>query len=437
MLYRVHDSGLTATSARFGNRHYPTKLREANIELLLSAQSPESTGRRVLNQRVNLERHNHSDALGFMLALPFMSIGGAEKLFTTLAESIVERGYRLIIITSLTLPAVVPEETAGFERVTPYIYHLAKLFSNDDEREEFLSYLIRRYNVRTLLLAGCEFAYDLLPELVLEFPELTVIDQLFNNSVHVANNRRYTNYIAGTVVPSEPLFRFLIDELGAHPETVHLVPHGIHMPDLELTTSGSSAALPKAAEGKIVIAFFGRLSNEKAPDTFVKITHRLRRESSLFFVMTGEGPERDKILKQISNLGVRSKIYSPGFVPNVEPLMRAADIVVLPSRLDGMPLAVLEAQALGKPVVSSRVGSLPEMIVDHETGFLCEASDIQAFCTAILLLARDPELRKRMGAAGRRRMVERFGSERMLEHYHQIFTKLNASSRLRGLAATE
>jgi glycosyltransferase involved in cell wall biosynthesis len=101
--------------------------------------------------------------------------------------------------------------------------------------------------------------------------------------------------------------------------------------------------------------------------------------------------------------------------------MRAADIVVLPSRIDGMPLVVLEAQALGKPVVASRVGSLPAMIADGETGFLCGVDDTDAFCRRILELARDRDRRERMGRAGRRLVMERYDAQRMVERYCEVF----------------
>jgi glycosyltransferase involved in cell wall biosynthesis len=84
---------------------------------------------------------------------------------------------------------------------------------------------------------------------------------------------------------------------------------------------------------------------------------------------------------------------------------------------------VFEAQALEKPVVASEVGSLPSMIVDGETGFLCEPADIDGFCERLLLLARDPELRSRMGQAGRARVQQHFNAETMLERYHRLFAE--------------
>jgi glycosyltransferase involved in cell wall biosynthesis len=88
--------------------------------------------------------------------------------------------------------------------------------------------------------------------------------------------------------------------------------------------------------------------------------------------------------------------------------------------VDGMPLTVLEAQALGKPVVASRVGSLPEMIEDEVSGFLCDVADVSAFCRRILQLASDPDLRERMGLAAQEIGLKKYSADGMLDDYEQI-----------------
>jgi len=111
------------------------------------------------------------------------------------------------------------------------------------------------------------------------------------------------------------------------------------------------------------------------------------------------------------------------------------DIVVVPSRIDGMPLTVLECQALGKVVVASRVGSLPAMIDDGKSGFLCEPGDVGAFCRRILDLAQDLGLRERMQVEARQSVAERHGAEDMLKAYERVFSAVHgnrAQSRTAG-----
>lgn len=412
LLYRVHENSLTRQSTLELHRQRDV-LRKANADLCAGIANHAQPLRPVVNQWANLS--SVDDTPGILFATPFLTIGGAEKLLRTLAQRVIARGLRLIVITSRSLPDSVPDDSRSFERITPHVYPLSGLFSSDQVSGEFLRYLIRRYSVQTLMLAGCEFVYHLLPALKKEFPNLTVVDQLFNGDAHVYNNRHYSGSIDATIVPSDALSDSLVHGHGADPATIHVIPHGIPLP---AETGETPPALPAAARGRILIGFFGRLSREKAADVFVEIVRALAKEPDLFFIMTGEGPERDCIRDQIRKYGLEDRIYAPGFVENVEPLMRAADIVVLPSRIDGMPLALLEAGALGKPVVASRVGSIPTIVQDHE--FLCEAGDVSAFCRSILRLARDPELRQRMGAAARSRVDARYSSDRMLEAYERL-----------------
>jgi O-antigen biosynthesis protein len=362
---------------------------------------------------------------GFLFALPFITIGGAETLFRTIGQSIVGRGERLVVLTSLTLAEGIPHDDSCFAGVTPHVYHLSRLFEGDAERHEFVRYLIRRYRVRTLMLAGSEFIYHWLPELAVEFPDLAVVDQIFNDEVHVFNNRHYSSHIRATVVPSEPLRRFLV-ERGADPASVVVIPHGIRIP--RDPADCSPATLPPEAAGKVVVGYFGRLSREKGPDLFVEIARRLARASDCFFVMTGEGAERGDVMRRIREYRLESRFYAPGFVADVAPLMRTADMVVLPSRMDGMPLVVLEALASGKPVVASRVGNLPNMVADQVTGFLCDPQNLDTFCERLLTLIRRPELRNKMGMAGRKFIEQTHSAEAMLENYHDLFHQVRSGT---------
>jgi O-antigen biosynthesis protein len=431
-LYRVHEGSLTNGSQLDVDLQRKT-LQDANSGLRTNYYQAETLSRWVLNPWDNLIPQDNEPP-AFLLALPFITIGGAEKLFRTLADHIVTRGQRFLVITSTTLPKSVPDDAASFERITPHVYHLSRLFSTDEARHAFLRYLMRRYSVATLMLAGCDLVYHLLPALKSEFPDMVVLDQLFNDSVHVPNNRRYSGAIDATVVPSEQLLTALVKEHHAAPASIKVIPHRVKTETVR--HDPHSNPLGAAAKGKVVVAFFGRLSTEKAPDLFVDIAYALRKHRELFFVMTGEGPERQNVLARIRKRHLEERLYAPGFVEHVVPLMQATDIVVLPSRVDGMPLAVLEAQALGKPVVASRVGSLPEMIEDKISGFLCDIADVSGFCQRILQLACEPELRERMGIAAQRISAEKYSVQGMLDSYESLLHSARENIRSAATASS-
>lgn len=419
-LYRVHQAGLTAHSNMDTDRQH-REIRKANGPMFSdwAASEPSTT---VLSRWVNFGKGNDDPRPGFLLALPFVSVGGAETLLYGLAEGIIKKGYRLIVVTSLTLPAVVPDHTKAFSALTPHVYPLANLFHDAGLAEEFICQLIRRYRVSHLFFAGCEMVYHLLPRLRAEVPDLAVIDQLFNDEVHASNNRHYREYIDATVVPSQALKSSLTDRTPDDPGVIRVIPHAVTIPSAEMRKPQTRALL-SLPEDKIIVAFFGRLSPEKGGEIFIEIARALRHNKDLFFLMTGEGPERERILSLVQRYGIESSVYAPGFVKDVRPLMDAADIVVVPSLLDGMPLVVLEAQAHGKVVVASSVGSIPSIISDGKTGYLCPPGDVPSFSSRISDLAADRALRVSVGRDASIAVRQHHSGEQMLRAYSEVFDR--------------
>jgi glycosyltransferase involved in cell wall biosynthesis len=359
-----------------------------------------------------------------LLALPYLTIGGADRLFFTLVQGLVERGYHVSVITTLLLPESMKTENNLFDPLTRSVYHLPALFPDHGCWPEYLRFLMRRYAIDTIVMAGSEFVYHMLPGLKREFPQVCVIDQLFNDTGHITNNRRYSSQIDLNVVPSETLANTLIRKYGEAPNRVKVIPHGV---TTDVPVYGSPAesfaasGLPKRSAGKFLVSFFGRLSEEKSPKTFVEIARRLSSHTEIDFCMTGEGPEREPVLELIAQYGLVDRIFAPGFVADVRPLIACSDVVVVPSRLDGMPLIVLESQLFGKPVVASAVGSLPEMVADGVSGYICPIGDIEAFSDRIENLYRSPDLRRYMGERGRETALKRHDANTMVDAYVKAF----------------
>jgi len=133
----------------------------------------------------------------------------------------------------------------------------------------------------------------------------------------------------------------------------------------------------------------------------------------LRYVFCGEGRQAEALARAAAALD--GAVEMVGFRRDVAACLAAADIVALPSLQEGLGVAALEAMAAGRPVVASRVGGLAEAVVHEETGLLVPPGDPTALAAALARLARDPDLRARLGAAGHARVLARYTATRMAE----------------------
>jgi glycosyltransferase involved in cell wall biosynthesis len=129
-----------------------------------------------------------------------------------------------------------------------------------------------------------------------------------------------------------------------------------------------------------------------------------------WLLLVGEGSQTDALRAQARALPLPAseRVVFAGFQTDVEAVTQALDVAVMPSLREAQGLALLEAMAARRPVVASAVGGIPETIRDGVDGLLVPAADPDALATAMVRLARDPRLRDRLAASGRRRVVDRF-----------------------------
>jgi glycosyltransferase involved in cell wall biosynthesis len=138
-------------------------------------------------------------------------------------------------------------------------------------------------------------------------------------------------------------------------------------------------------------------------------------------VCVGEGELRDQLHRLAIELNVERSCRFVGTREDIVDILAAADVVVLPSLSEGFPFVLLEALAMGRPVVASRVNGVPELIEDHKTGLLVPSRDSQALARAIREMLNDPTAASKMGAKGRTVVRERFTVDQMVANTTAIF----------------
>jgi glycosyltransferase involved in cell wall biosynthesis len=156
------------------------------------------------------------------------------------------------------------------------------------------------------------------------------------------------------------------------------------------------------------------LRPEKRVDVFIEAVRAARGENeAISGYVAGEGREDARLGALAGGSGVELL----GVRTDARELMRAASVVCLTSEAEALPMSVLEAMALERPVVATNVGGTADAVVDGETGFLAEPGDVEAVSQALAAIAADPARAAAMGAAGRRRQRERFDGEAMVDGY--------------------
>ncbi|WP_438018722.1 glycosyltransferase family 4 protein [Sorangium sp. So ce315] len=191
--------------------------------------------------------------------------------------------------------------------------------------------------------------------------------------------------------------------------------------------ASSGAAPPEAASGGVFLGIMPAAFHPvKGHDVLLRALARLRdRGVAAAVLVVGDGDERDRIHGLARELGIDGKeARFLGFRKDVPDLLVGADFFVLPSRDEGLPLAVLEAMARRLPVVVTPVGGVPEVVRNEEHGLLVPVDDHDALAGAIERLARDRALGRRLGEAGHARVRDDFSFEKMTRKYEQLYLGL-------------
>jgi len=143
------------------------------------------------------------------------------------------------------------------------------------------------------------------------------------------------------------------------------------------------------------------------------------------FVIVGDGPEREALARQIEAAGLRDRVMLLGARSDVPALMRAADVVCVPSKVEGFGLVAVEAMAAGRPVVATRVGGLTEVVLDGETGMLVDlCGGAEAMASAMRVLLEDRDKAADLGRAGRARAERLYRAEAMTSATRAIYEQL-------------
>ena len=179
--------------------------------------------------------------------------------------------------------------------------------------------------------------------------------------------------------------------------------------------------------GEPLLVHVSNLRPVKRPVDCVEILARvLKKGIRTRLVMVGDGSERPSAEQRANDLGIADQVVFVGEQPNIVEYLSAADVLLLPSEQESFGLAALEAMACEVPVVASRVGGVPEVVTDGETGFLSQVGDVEKMAEDAARLLRDEELRRTMGRRARESALSRYRTDLVIPRYIQFYERVLA-----------
>jgi len=242
--------------------------------------------------------------------------------------------------------------------------------------------------------------------------------------------RRFGSRADAVIANSRAAALAVTQTMGNPDMPITVVPNFIDLERFDPDRYDAHAARESLGLGKdrFVVGFIGRLDQAKGADLLVDAAARLPREKRAWcFYLVGDGPERLRLEERIRRLGLDGIVMLGGLHENPAAVLRAFDVVVVPSRREAFGIAALESMRMRVPVIVSPVGGLPELVRDGETGTVLPRLDAEAIAQAIQRLASDEALRNRL-ARNAFEHAGRFGGDGAVQQIVEMYQRLTSGT---------
>lgn len=248
----------------------------------------------------------------------------------------------------------------------------------------------------------------------------SVLDLWLRSRVDRATVGRVTAFVAVSDAVADAL-----RASGVPSDRLRVIPNAV---DVEAVQTAAAMPLPPGFPSRRpLVGVVARLEPVKGVDVFLRAAALLApKHPQATFVIVGDGSVVNALRRLAAELGLSGNVRFLGPVHPAAPVIAALDIVVAPSRSEGLPIVPLEAMVLGKPMVATAVGGMPEAVADGVTGILVSPDDPAALALAMGALLDDPGRARVLGDAGRARVEERFALPKMTSAYLALYEELLA-----------
>jgi len=237
---------------------------------------------------------------------------------------------------------------------------------------------------------------------------------------------RHIYPLADRVLTVSNSLRRALVRSGIPEEKVEAILNGVDIGKFQSSDTRAGKRLStESGDSRVLFGYVGRISAEKGIDLLLRAfsaIHQRRGDTGL--VIVGDGPELDKMRALADALGTQHAVDFLGARADVHELYRTFDVFVLPSLVEGLSNAVLEAMASGLAIVVTGVGDNSELIEDGKNGFVVPAGSVEELVRKMDMLAKDDECRNRLGGSALAKAKAEFSLDRMIRNYEDFYTSL-------------
>lgn len=406
-------------------RHHPGNARAWFYLIAASFGQPGASAARAVKQRLmsagGAAVPGGNGRLRLLHVLNTLDTGGAEHVVLNLATRLDPARYALHVC-SFSGEGQLADR---FRRLGATVHALRRRPGIDGGLVGYLAGLIRREHIQ--LIHTHNVAPWLYGALAARWTRTRLCHTEHSNvfphqRLLQAAERWLARWTEVLISDSEKVTRQLIAQ-GIPADRITTVPNGIDTARFAAPVDRAEVRRRLGLDpGAPVVGTVGRLAAIKDQVTLLEAFALVwSAYPEAWLLLVGEGPMRPELEARAMILGIAGRVQFLGDRSDVPELLGAMDVFALSSVSEGLPLTVLEAMAAGLPVVSTRVGGVPEAVVDGETGLLTPPKDPRALADALIGLLADPMERRRLGAAGRTRARERFDLGRMVDAYEAAY----------------
>lgn len=234
---------------------------------------------------------------------------------------------------------------------------------------------------------------------------------------------RWVSRRATMVAVSEDLKRFIVEKVGVSSDRITVLYNGVDVPPIPVLADIEACRREMNLQGTDrVVGVVGNLYPVKGHQYLIDaIPEVLKKYPDTSFVFAGRGQLETALKQQVNRLGLGTRVHFLGLRQDIPRILALLDVFVLPSLSEGLSMAILEAMMAGKPVIVTRVGGNPEIVLEGETGFLVPPKDSPALAASLIALLKNRHLASEFGENGKRRAERQFSLQTMVSSYQALY----------------